>query len=252
MPPKSFIKGVRDICDKHGILMVLDEVQTGFGRTGKWFAFEHFDVKPDILCFAKALSSGFPLSGIAASPQLHNKWVPGSHGGTMGANAVACAAATATLQVIKEEGLVEKANVRGEELRSMLYELQQRYPQIADIRGPGLMVAAEFYSQEDDMRPFPAHDPRYAVKKGFAGALTKRCVDNGMLLLNTGINETVRFIPALNVSKEELELGFEIFEKSMRETLKDYFVEREDNQQLPFFLPLDEKKIYAGDAVMRM
>jgi 4-aminobutyrate aminotransferase len=104
----------------------------------------------------------------------------------MGANAVACAAATATLQVIKEEGLVEKAHLRGEQLRSLLHQLREHYPQIADIRGPGLMVAAEFYSQADDMRPFPNHDPRYAVKKGFAGALTKRCVDNGMLLLNTG------------------------------------------------------------------
>jgi 4-aminobutyrate aminotransferase-like enzyme len=105
----------------------------------------------------------------------------------MGANAVACAAATATLQVIKEEGLVEKAQVRGEQLRSLLHQLRERYPQIADIRGPGLMVAAEFYTQADDVRPFPNHDPRYAVKKGFTGALTKKCVENGMLLLNTGM-----------------------------------------------------------------
>ncbi len=104
----------------------------------------------------------------------------------MGANAVACAAATATLQVIKEEGLVEKAQVRGDQLRSLLHQLRERYPQIADIRGPGLMVAAEFYTQADDMRPFPNHDPRYSVKKGFAGAVTKKCVENGMLLLNTG------------------------------------------------------------------
>jgi len=254
MPPRSFMKGVREICDKHGILMILDEVQTGFGRTGKWFGLEHFDIKPDILCFAKALSSGFPLSGIAASPEIQSKWVPGSHGGTMGANAVACAAATATLQVIKEEGLVEKAQVRGEQLRSLLHQLRERYPQIADIRGPGLMVAAEFYTQADDVRPFPNHDPRYAVKKGFTGALTKKCVENGMLLLNTGIHETVRFIPALNVSQEELELGFDIFEQSMKETLKEYYVERDTEarppqQQVPFFMPLNDEQ---GGKKMRM
>jgi 4-aminobutyrate aminotransferase-like enzyme len=256
MPPKSFMKGVREICDKNGILMILDEVQTGFGRTGKWFGLEHFDIKPDILCFAKALSSGFPLSGIAASPEIQSKWVPGSHGGTMGANAVACAAATATLQVIKEEGLVEKAQVRGDQLRSLLHQLRERYPQIADIRGPGLMVAAEFYTQADDMRPFPNHDPRYAVKKGFAGAVTKKCVENGMLLLNTGIHETVRFIPALNVSKEELELGFDIFEQSMKETLKEYYVERDtearppqQQHQVPFFMPLNDEQ---GGKKMRM
>ncbi len=108
MPPKSFIQGIRRICDENKILLIADEVQTGFGRTGKWFACEHFNIKPDILVFAKALSSGFPLSGIAAPDHLHKLWAPGSHGGTMGANAVACAAAKATIQVIKEEGLVEK------------------------------------------------------------------------------------------------------------------------------------------------
>jgi 4-aminobutyrate aminotransferase len=201
----------------------------------------------------------------------------------MGANAVACAAATATLQVIKEEGLVEKAQVRGDQLRSLLHQLRERYPQIADIRGPGLMVAAEFYTQADDMRPFPNHDPRYAVKKGFAGAVTKKCVENGMLLLNTGmarracrvschtvqherltlvcrrasgIHETVRFIPALNVSKEELELGFDIFEQSMKETLKEYYVERDtearppqQQHQVPFFMPLNDEQ---GGKKMRM
>lgn len=173
----------------------------------------------------------------------------------MGANAVACAAAKATLQVIKEENLVENARIRGEQLTSMLYQLRERFPQIADIRGPGLMVAAEFYTQADDTHPFPAHDPRYAVKKGFAGALSKRCAENGLLLLNTGIHETIRFIPALNVTPEELVQGFEILHKSIKETLKDYYVEREATQppphrQIPFFVPADE-----GDyrnAVIRM
>ena len=125
----------------------------------------------------------------------------------MGANAVACAAATATLQVIKEEGLGEKAQVRGDQLRSLLHQLRERYPQIADIRGPGLMVAAEFYTQADDMRPFPNHDPRYSVKKGFAGAVTKKCVENGMLLLNTGrTRHECRAVPCRTVQHELLTL----------------------------------------------
>jgi 4-aminobutyrate aminotransferase len=220
-PPKSFMQGLRKICDKHGILLIYDEVQTGFGRTGKYFAAELSGVKPDILVFAKAIASGFPLSGLVASAETHKHWQQGSHGGTYGANAVACAAAVATQRVIKEEKLVENAAARGEQLTKLLQQLKDKYPQISEVRGPGLMVGVEFYDERDNAYPFPGHDSKHTVKYGFTGALTKKCLNHGMLILNTGAHETLRFIPPLNVSAEEIELGVEIFEKGLKDTLKE-------------------------------
>jgi len=221
-PPKSFIQGLRKICDKHGILLIFDEVQSGFGRTGKYFALEHFDVSPDILVFAKAIASGFPLSGLAANKELHKHWQVGSHGGTYGANAVACAAAVATQRVIKEERLVENAVTRGEQLTKHLLQLKSKYPQIADVRGPGLMVGIEFFDERDNAYPFPGHDPKHTVKCGFAGALGKNCLKHGMLLLSAGAHEALRFIPPLTVGAEEIDMGAEIFEKALKETLRDH------------------------------
>jgi len=186
MPPRPFMEGLRKICDKYGILLILDEIQTGFGRTGKYFALEQFPVTPDILIFAKAIASGFPLSGIAANRTLHKHWQPGSHGGTYGGNAVACAAGVATQKVIKEEKLVENSAARGEQLRKLLLKLKEKYPQIADVRGPGCMVGLEFFDERDNAHPFPGHDPKHTVKYGFASALSKNCLKHGMLLLSAG------------------------------------------------------------------
>ena len=109
VPPASFLHGLRQICDQHGILLIVDEIQSGFGRTGKWFAIEHFGVMPDIMTVAKGLASGLPLSGVFSRMELMQKWTPGSHGGTYGGNAVACAAAVATIQAMQEEGMLENA-----------------------------------------------------------------------------------------------------------------------------------------------
>ncbi|NLG23215.1 MAG: aminotransferase class III-fold pyridoxal phosphate-dependent enzyme, partial [Actinomycetales bacterium] len=140
----EFFAGLRERADKHGILLVVDEVQTGWGRTGKFWGGDHFDARADILITAKGLASGFPLSGIAASNALMEKAWPGSQGGTYGANAVACAAALATLDVIQEEGLVENSAARGKQLKAALEEVAARHPQITDVRGLGLMIANEF------------------------------------------------------------------------------------------------------------
>jgi 4-aminobutyrate aminotransferase len=125
VPPASFLEGLREIADEHGILLIMDEIQSGFGRAGKWFAMDHFDVIPDMITIAKGLASGLPLSGVIAPMSLMKKWAPGSHGGTYGGNAVACAAAVATIQVIRDENLLDNAQLRGTQLISGLRHIQE-------------------------------------------------------------------------------------------------------------------------------
>jgi 4-aminobutyrate aminotransferase len=204
VPPASFIQGLRQICDQHGILLIADEVQTGFGRTGKFFAMEHFGVKPDIMIMAKGLASGLPLSGIAARREIMERWHPGSHGGTYGGNAVACAAAVATIHAMQEEGLVENAAKLGALLKSELACIQQRHPSIGDVRGLGMMIGVEL------VRTDGAPD----------AALTKRvlagCRERGLLLLNCGsYDNVVRFIPPLVVNEEQIRQAVGIFEEAL-------------------------------------
>jgi 4-aminobutyrate aminotransferase-like enzyme len=129
------LRGVRQICDHHGILLICDEVQSGFGRTGKWFAAEHFGIEPDIMTVAKGIASGMPLSGVFSRLDLMKKWAPGTHGGTYGGNAVATAAAVATIQAMRDEKMVENAHQRGAQLRAGLGHMQEKYPVIGDVRG---------------------------------------------------------------------------------------------------------------------
>src|SRR5574340_860877 len=144
VPPKSFMKGLREICDKHGILLIFDEVQSGFGRTGKWFALEHHDVVPDIMTVAKGIASGLPLSGVFSRLALMKKWDVGSHGGTFGGNVIACAAGVATLQAMRDEKMIENAQERGIQLMTGLRKLQEEHAEMADVRGLGLMIGSEF------------------------------------------------------------------------------------------------------------
>jgi 4-aminobutyrate aminotransferase len=203
VPPASFLAGLREICDEHGILLVADEVQSGFGRTGKFFAVEHFGVTPDVMTMAKGLASGFPLSGIAARRELMDKWIPGSHGGTYGGNAVACAAAEATVRVL-QDGLVENAAQMGQALMDGLHELQGRFPVMGDVRGLGLMVGAEF--------TLPGGAPATALVKTIIG----RCQEDGLLLLNCGTySNVVRWIPPLIVTQEQIETALGIFESAV-------------------------------------
>jgi len=199
VPPASFLQGLRQICDEHGILLVADEVQSGFGRTGKFFAVEHFDLVPDIMTMAKGLASGFPLSGIAAPRALMDRWLTGTHGGTYGGNAVACAAAVATVGVL-QEGLVENAARMGEVLMDGLRALQSRVPVIGDVRGLGLMIGVEFTN--------PDGTPATELVKEVIG----RCLDNKLILLNCGTyGNVVRWIPPLIVTQDQIETGLEVF-----------------------------------------
>jgi 4-aminobutyrate aminotransferase len=207
VPPASFLAGLREICDEHGILLVADEVQAGFGRTGRFFAIEHFGVVPDVITMAKGLASGFPLSGVAAPRALMKRWIPGTHGGTYGGNAVACAAAEATVRVL-QEGLVENAARMGEVLMAGLRDIQSRYPVLGDVRGLGLMVGAEF--TESDGSPATA-----LVKEVIA-----RCLEDRLMLLNCGTySNVVRWIPPLIVTQEQIKTGLRIFEQALEDSV---------------------------------
>ncbi|KAG1710735.1 hypothetical protein DVH05_013460 [Phytophthora capsici] len=208
VPPKSFMKGLREIASENDILLIADEVQSGFGRTGEYFAIDgHFDVQPDILAFAKGIADGYPISGIASRKELTDTQPAGSMGGTYAGNAVACAAAIATQEVIAEENLLENTRVRGAQLQAGLEKLKAsgKYP-ILDVRGLGLMIGIEFD---------PAQTPA-----GSANKISAACLDHGMMLLTTSIFETLRFMPALTVTEDECALALEIFEKA----LDDVFV----------------------------
>ncbi|MEE2031514.1 aspartate aminotransferase family protein [Rhodococcus chondri] len=199
-----FFQGLRRRADEHGILLVFDEIQTGFGRTGKFFGHQHFDTDPDVITIAKGLASGFPLSGIAASEELMARAWPGSQGGTYGANAVSCAAAVATLEVIEKEGLVENAAVRGAEL---LEGTRSRATDaVGDVRGLGLMVGSEFTAADGT----PDRDRATAAQQ-----LAAR---KGLLLLTCGAYmNVVRMIPPLIVTSEQIEEALGIWSDVLAE-----------------------------------
>ena len=210
VPPTSFMKGLREICDKHGILLIFDEVQSGFGRTGKWFALEHFGVIPDIITAAKGLASGMPLSGVFSRLDLMKKWEVGSHGGTYGGNAVACASAVATIRVMKEEKMLENTILRGEQLVTGLRKLQEEYSQIGDVRGKGLMIGTEFVV---DGRPEKA--------KPLVKQIVHAAEERNLLLLSCGTyDNTVRWIPPLNVTSQQINDGLQAFEEALKAVSK--------------------------------
>jgi 4-aminobutyrate aminotransferase len=208
-PPAPFMKGLREIADKHGILLIFDEVQSGFGRTGKWFAFEHYGVVPDIMTVAKGIASGLPLSGVFSRLDLMKKWDVGSHGGTYGGNAVACAAGVATIRALREEKMVENAAQRGVQLMTGLRKLQEEYPQIGDVRGKGLMVGSEFVVNG---RPDKA--------KQLAKDIVHAAEERNLLLLTCGTyDNTVRWIPPLNVTESQINDGLKAFGDALKATI---------------------------------
>lgn len=196
--PPAFLEGLRERADRHGIVLILDEVQAGCGRTGKFWGHQFSSISPDILITAKGIASGFPISAIAASTDLMSKGWPGSQGGTYGGNAVAAAAGCATLDVIRDEGLVNNARVRGQQLQDGLKLLQSKYPAIGDVRGVGLMQGIEFV---DD-----AGEPDAATASAVQGATTTY----DLLTLTCGpAGNVLRLIPALVVTEQEIDLGLE-------------------------------------------
>lgn len=203
--PTAFLKGIRKICDDNNILLILDEVQSGIGRTGKWFAFQHYDIVPDILVFGKGIANGLPLSGLIAREELHKKWIPGSHGGTFGGNAVACAAALETINYLKADYMLENAQRRAVQLTSGLERLKVKYPfAIGEVRGKGLMIAIEFTDK---------------VAKGTAALVCQNALKHGVLLMTAGAFEVIRFMPPLTVGEEEMRNTIVNFERALDATL---------------------------------
>lgn len=204
--PAAFLQGLRQLCDRYGILLVIDEVQTGFGRTGKMFCHEYAGIAPDIVIMAKGLGSGFPISAIASTHEIMSQWQVGTHGGTYGGNAMGCAAAEATIEVLRDENLVENAYARGEQLRAGLSEIAARYPVLGDVRGPGLMVGCEFTD------PASGQPDAATTKKIVQHALE----DGKLILLTCGTySNIIRWIPPLVVSADQINDALAIFERAV-------------------------------------
>lgn len=203
-PSARYMQMVRDLCTKHGIMMVMDEIQTGMGRTGKMWGFEHYDIVPDIITVAKGVASGMPVSAVVANKDVMDKWAPGSHGGTYGGNAVGTAAARATLQVMREENLPANAAAMGQILIDGLRSIQADHPVIGDVRGLGLMVAVEFVH--------PNGDPNTeAASQVIANALAEK-----VLLINCGTyDQAIRVIPPLVIDESQVRQFLAIFRRSV-------------------------------------
>lgn len=203
--PPVFLQGLRRIADENGILLIVDEVQSGFGRTGKFFCFEHAAIEPDIIVMAKGMGSGLPISGIASRADLMAEWTTGSHGGTYGGgSAIASSAANATIDVLLDEDLVGNAASMGQYLMDGLRDLQAEHPVIGDVRGRGLMVATEF-SKPDGK---PDAETATAVQKG--------CLNRNLLLLSCGsYKNIIRWIPPLIVTAEQIDEALSIFNDAL-------------------------------------
>ena len=204
VPPVEFFTKLRGICDEHGIVLIVDEVQTGFGRTGKMFASEHFDLEPDIITLSKAFAHGLPAGAAIAKAEIMD-WDPGAHEGTLNGGPVIMEAAKAVLKVLKDENLLENAENQGLYLKEQLKQLQVKYPVIGDIRGIGLMVGIEFIKDEKKTPDAELRDK-----------LIQKAFERGLLLLGAGIS-SIRLAPPLIVKREELNIGLDILKDCLDE-----------------------------------
>ncbi|MGD0690579.1 MAG: aspartate aminotransferase family protein [Candidatus Bathyarchaeia archaeon] len=206
VPPKEFLKRLREICTSNGLLLIFDEVQSGFGRTGEWFAAQAFDITPDVMAIAKGIASGFPLGAVCARSELMSRWEPTVHGTTFGGNPVSCAAAVATIDTIRDEGLLQNAKKSGEYLLSRLKELKAKHKMIGDARGLGLMTAIEFIVPGTDREPNSA-----AAKK-----FLNECLSKGLLMYPCGLyGHVVRLAPPLNVTRQQIDEAMSIADQSL-------------------------------------
>ncbi|MDX1688681.1 MAG: aminotransferase class III-fold pyridoxal phosphate-dependent enzyme [Candidatus Promineifilaceae bacterium] len=203
-PPPAFLQGVRERCNRHGMLLVADEIQSGVGRSGKWWAIEHAGVVPDLMTVAKGIASGFPLSALIGRADVMSQWPPGAHGTTFGGNPVSCAAALATLDVIEDEGLVENAAARGRQLQDGLRQIQADHPVVGDVRGKGLMVGVEFVG------------PDAAPNPDAAAAVKDHCLQSGILISRCGPhNQTLRLAPPLIITDGEIDRFLRDFHRAV-------------------------------------
>ena len=195
VPSDEYLQQVRALCDKHDALLIFDEVQTGVARTGKWFAYMHSGVKPDILTFAKGIGGGFPVAGFAVPERLAHVFKPGDHGGTFGGNPLACAAVYATLTTIKSEGLVDKVAEKGEYFKNELRKLQEKYPdKVTDVRGCGLMLGMEV--------------------AGEGKPIVESCLSNNVIV-NCTAGNVIRIVPPLIISREEIDIVVAALDKAL-------------------------------------
>jgi 4-aminobutyrate aminotransferase len=209
VPPVDFLTSLREICDKYGIMLIVDEIQSGFGRTGKWFAQDHFKLTPDIMTVAKGIASGLPLSGVFSRLELMKKWQTGTHGGTYGGNAIACAAGVASIKAMRDEKMPDNARIRGEQLLNQLRRVQLDFPIIGDVRGLGLMIGVEFRT--------PDRKPDKTTTK----AVITECFNRKLLLLTCGTYDNViRWIPPLIISEQEVDEAVDIFIDAMKSAVK--------------------------------
>ena len=209
VPPAGFLAGLRELCDRHGIYLIFDEVQAGIGRTGKMFAWQHTGVRPDILTLAKGLGSGMPIGLMVGAKAIMEKWPPGSHANTYGGNPLCCAAALATLKLVNG-GYAENARLMGERALHRLRQFAQEFSVIGDVRGPGLMIGMEFVKDRTSKAP----------AKEFATRLVTRAFENGLLLLECGASG-LRVIPPLMIEAKLLDEGLDILHRSFTEVLAE-------------------------------
>jgi 4-aminobutyrate aminotransferase len=200
--PVAFLQELRALCDQHGILLIADEVQCGYGRTGKMWGFEHAGIVPDVVCLAKAIANGLPLSAIVTRRELQDRWGVGAHGSTFGGNPVSCAAGVAVLETIRDQNLVANAAATGAQLITGLKAIMAEEPRIGDVRGPGLMIGVEFVKDRATREPDGA----------LADAVLARSLDDGLILLSAGVqHQVVRWMPPIDVTPVEIDRALGIF-----------------------------------------
>ncbi|MCZ2126195.1 MAG: acetyl ornithine aminotransferase family protein [Anaerolineales bacterium] len=208
VPPDGFYPALRNLCDKYGILLIVDEVQSGMGRTGKWWAIEHFGVEPDIVASAKGIASGMPLGACIARKSVMD-WFAGAHGNTYGGNPISCAAALATIDLLEKQYL-QNAKEVGEYMMDALAEIQARHPSVGEVRGKGLMIGVEFVKNRETKEP--------AVE--LSDRLMDAALERGLLTLTCG-QSAVRFAPPLSLSQSEADEGLRIFEEALTQVEKE-------------------------------
>jgi 4-aminobutyrate aminotransferase/(S)-3-amino-2-methylpropionate transaminase len=209
VPPPEYLSKIDKICEEHDILLIADEIQTGMGRTGKWFAMEHWGVAPDLMTTAKALGAGFPIAGLTGRQEVMDTVHPSGVGTTYGGNPTACRAGLAVFDIIESEGLLARANVLGERIRTRFKELQKKYPVIGDVRGIGAMAALELV--EDPETKKPAGD--------FAKAFRTKLYENGVINVGAGtFHNVVRILVPLTIEDDTLARGLDIVEETFAQT----------------------------------
>jgi 4-aminobutyrate aminotransferase/(S)-3-amino-2-methylpropionate transaminase len=209
IPPRTFLPRLAELCRENGILLVVDEIQTGFGRTGRMWACEHEGIEPDVLLTAKSLAAGLPLSAVVGRAEVMDSVDPGGIGGTYGGNVLACAAALAVIEVMETDGLPQQGAALGERILERMRAWQRLYPAIGDVRGLGAMVAMEFVAA-------PTSEPN----PGTAAAVVRACEQRGLLVLKAGVlDNVVRMLPPLTLSDAELDQGLDILEEALSEVL---------------------------------